>query len=82
MDLINQILTTGTNEQKESILPLLLAGNQQVSLPPFLRGKAYADFRREELYFASLFDLILSLYKIPFSDPAVIDLRDSLRPDR
>jgi hypothetical protein len=44
-----------------------------------MRGKVYADFRRDDLYFPSLFDLILTLYGIPFEHPAVADLRDSMR---
>jgi hypothetical protein len=39
-----------------------------------------ADFRRDEYHLLSLLDLILSIYKIPFDDPAVIDLRESVRP--
>jgi hypothetical protein len=39
----------------------------------------YADFRDEEAYFITAFDLILSPYNIPFRDPAIADLRDTLR---
>lgn len=49
------------------------------SLPPTMQGKVYADFRRDDLYFTSLFDLVLTLYKIPFVHRAVADLRDDLR---
>lgn len=44
-----------------------------------MRGKVYADFRSDDLYFPSLFDLILTLYGIPFGHPAVADLRDAMR---
>ena len=59
--------------------PLLLAGNARASLPTLLRGRVFGDFRRAESYFATLFDLILTLYRIDFSHPAVSDLRDALR---
>lgn len=44
-----------------------------------MRGKVHADFRSDDLYFPSLFDLVLALYKIPFVHGAVADLRDDLR---
>jgi hypothetical protein len=61
------------------VLPLLLEGSERASLPSLMRGKVYGNFVDERLYFASLFDLILTLYRIPFEHPAVSDLRDALR---
>jgi hypothetical protein len=81
VDLIAQRLL-GTEKQKNTVLPVLLDGDEQKSLPPLLRGRNYADFRREAVYFAKLFDLILTLYSIPFESPAVADLRDALHPGR
>lgn len=78
VDLINNRLL-GTESQKESVLPLVLAGEKETSLPPLLHGRVYADFRDESLYFTTAFDLILSLYQLPPTHPAVADLRDSLR---
>ena len=43
-----------------------------------LHGRVYADFRDDQAYFITAFDLILSLYNIPPRDPAVADLRESL----
>jgi hypothetical protein len=37
------------------------------------------DLRDDEAYFVAAFDLILSLCAIPPTDPAVADLRESLR---
>jgi len=65
--------------QKRTVLPVLLAGNGPESFPALLRGKVYADFRKEESYFRTAFDLILSLYDLAPNHPAVADLRDSLR---
>jgi hypothetical protein len=81
VDLIHQRLT-GTEKQKASVLPSLLDGDKQSSLPPLMRGRVYADFRLEEFYFLALFDLILTLYGISFKDPAVAELRDELNPER
>jgi hypothetical protein len=78
VDLINLRLL-GTEEEKATVLPLLLAGDERAALPPLMRGKVYGNFLDERLYFASLFDLILTLYRIRFEHPAVSDLRESLR---
>jgi hypothetical protein len=78
VDLINLRLT-GTEEEKATVLPLLLEGDERSSLPPLVRGKVYGSFLQETLYFATLFDLILTLYRIRFVHPAVSDLRESLR---
>jgi len=81
VDLIaNRLL--GTEAQKASVLPLLLDGDKADSLPPLLHGRVYADFRAEKEYFKTAFDLIRSLYEISSNDPAVVDLRESLREPR
>ncbi len=73
VDLIHNRLL-GTEIQKESVLPVLLAGEKTASLPPLLHGRVYADFRDESAYFTRAFELILSLYQIPPNHPAVTDL--------
>ncbi len=78
VDLIDNRLL-GTEPQKQTVLPLLLDGEKADSLPPLLHGRVYADFRDELAYFATAFDLILSLYQLPVYDPAVADLRESVR---
>jgi hypothetical protein len=78
VDLINNRLL-GTEPQKRSVLPLLLDGDETDSLPPLLHRSVYADFREEPAYFATAFDLILSLYQLPPNHPVLADLRGSLR---
>lgn len=78
VDMIHNRLL-GTEAQKESVLPLLLEGEKTDSRPPLLHGRVYADFRHESNYFTATFDLILSLYRLPPTHPAVVDLRESLR---
>ena len=77
VDMISNRLV-GTEAQKETVLPLLLDGEKTTSLPPLLHSRVFADFRKETLYFTTAFDLILSLYEIPFGDPAVAASRESL----
>jgi small GTP-binding protein len=81
VDLIQQRLL-GTEAAKDSVLPVLIAGDETSSLPPLLRGRVWGDFRQEETYFATLFDLILTLFRIPFNHQAVTDLRVSLQPGK
>ena len=68
-----------TEDQKRTVLPVLLAGDESESFPALLRGRVYGDFRNDEAYFTTAFDLILSLYQIQPSHPAVADLLESLR---
>jgi len=44
-----------------------------------LHSRVFADFRNEREYFVTAFDLVLNIYKIAHHDPAVADLRESLR---
>ena len=80
VDLVN-VRLTGTEAQKASILPLLLEGEERTSFPPLLHRRVYADFTREEGYFVTLFDLLLTIFHIPFDDPIVRDLRLKLREE-
>ena len=68
----------GSEDEKQTVIPLLLAGDEKSSLPTLLWRRVYADFRDESGYFLTAFDLILGLYGIARSDPAVADLRESL----
>ena len=80
VDLMSRRLIA-TEAQKASVLPLLLEGEEQTSFPPLLQGRVYANFKQEEHYLATLFDLVLTLYYIPFDDPMVRDLRERLRKE-
>jgi hypothetical protein len=68
-----------TENQKRTVLPVLLEGDEAASFPGLLRGRVYADFRDESAYFTTAFDLILSVYQLAPNHSAVADLRESLR---
>jgi len=78
VDLISNRLLA-TEAKKETVLPLLREGDKEASLPPLVHNRVFADFRNEREYFIMAFDLILNIYKIAHHDPAVADLRESLR---
>jgi len=80
VDLINVRLTE-TEVQKASVLPVLLAGEKRTSFPPLLQRRVHSDFTREEYYFVTLFDLVLTLYHIPFDHTIVQDLRAKLEEE-
>ena len=69
-----------TEDEKRTVLPVLLEGEESQSFPALVRGRVYADFRNEETYFATAFDLIRSIYDLPPTHPAVADLSVSLSP--
>lgn len=79
VDAISQRLF-GSDLEKQSVVPLLLDGELTISLPPFMHGRVYADFRDESTYHTTAFDLILNLFDLPPNHPAVADLRESLQP--
>jgi hypothetical protein len=68
-----------TEAHKQTVLPILLDGEESDAFPALLRGRVYADFRDARAYFTTAFDLILDLYKIAPTNPVVADLRESLR---
>jgi hypothetical protein len=64
---------------RERVIPLLLDGEQETSFPPLFADSVFIDFRKEELYFVKLFDLILTLHEIPFDDRAIENERESMQ---
>jgi TIR domain-containing protein len=78
VDLISQRLM-GTEAEKETVMPVLLVDEKKTSLPPLMWDRLHCDSRNERAYFITAFDLILDLYGIAHNDPAVADLRESLR---
>jgi hypothetical protein len=78
VDLISQRLM-GTENEKDTVIPILRAGKKEDSLPYLMWDRVNRDFTNDQNYFATAFDLILVLYGIAHRDPAVADLRESLR---
>src|SRR5258708_15722376 len=78
MEVGNQRLL-GTDMQKRTVLPVLLEGNSEQSLPPLVRGRVFADFRIEAHYFVALFDLVLTMSGVGFDQPGIPEIRESQR---
>jgi hypothetical protein len=55
----------GTEDEKEGVLPVLLEGASKLAFPPLFRGRVYADFSKNEDYFNTMFELLMSLYQLP-----------------
>jgi hypothetical protein len=53
---------------RDTVIPLLCKGTAQTAFPPLLEDSVFIDFRRENEFFARLFELILTLHHIPFED--------------
>ena len=65
----------GSESDKETVLPVLVAGTEESSFPHLLQGRVYADLRSPESYFPSVFRLILGLYEIRPQHPVSSELR-------
>ncbi|HMN14170.1 MAG TPA: TIR domain-containing protein [Bellilinea sp.] len=74
--LINTKLRKRTPE-REKIIPVLLSETADKSFPPLFKDSVYIDNTNKDNYFNNLFDMILTMYKIPFDHPSVIDFRNT-----
>ncbi|NUO40657.1 MAG: TIR domain-containing protein [Streptomyces sp.] len=61
------------------VVPLMRGVFAEDACPAVLRGLVPGDFRDDLAYVVNLFDLVLTLYAIPFSHPAFEGLRGGLR---
>ena len=58
---------------------LLIEGSPETSIPPILDAAVCIDFRKRDVYFSAMFDLILMLHGISFNNPTVSALSNSLQ---
>ncbi len=68
----------GIEAEKTTVIPLLLEGESNESLPPSLLTRVRSDFRDDDRYFDTTLDLLLSLYVIPPRHPAVTHWKQKL----
>ncbi|MFN7868114.1 MAG: toll/interleukin-1 receptor domain-containing protein, partial [Planctomyces sp.] len=80
MDLVSARLL-GTEQQKQTVIPLLLEGEKETAFPPALRTRVYSDFRNEDRYFEVALELLLSLYNIGPRDAAAVHWKRQLQGD-
>jgi small GTP-binding protein len=66
----------------ETVLPVLLAGDARTSFSPQLQPLVSVDFRETEFYFQKLFDMIWRLYDLPFDNPLLEELQESMSPQQ
>lgn len=76
-DLISKRMT-GTEAEKNSVVPVLLEGIDQDAFPPLLHRRVFADFRNREKYFETMFNLIRALYAVTPDNARWVQLRASL----
>lgn len=65
--------------RRPRVVPLLRAGTAETACPPELQGLVPGEFQDDTRYVVGLFDLVLTLYAIPFNHPAFKPLREVLR---
>jgi len=71
----------GSEQDKETVLPVLRAGSEQASFPPLLQGRVYADLREPQRYFERVLSIVLTLYAIPADSSIVAELGRLADPD-
>ena len=64
-----------SDAKQRTVIPILLNGTPNTAFPPLFKDSVYIDFRKEERFFANLFDLVLNLHRIPFDHPRVAELK-------
>lgn len=69
----------GSEEEKESVLPVLLEGDKKSALPPLMRPRVRADFTKSENYCDRLLDVLLALYALDPRDAIAAEMRAALR---
>ena len=70
------------SEYGDNVLPVLLTGTAKKSFTPQLQPLVSVDFRESEFYFRKLFDMIWRLYDLPFDNPLLEELQDSMTPQK
>jgi WD40 repeat protein len=63
----------------DTIIPLLCEGTPQEAFPPLLEDSVFIDFRNKTEFFIHLFELVLTLHRIPPEDKMARQHRDDLR---
>lgn len=76
-DIISQRLM-GTEEEKRTVLPLILEGTERESLPAPLRNRICGFFQESSGYFDGLLDLIVPMLRVPADGPLVAELKRAL----
>jgi small GTP-binding protein len=64
----------------DTVLPVLLDGDSNKSLPPQLQTLVSVDFRQSDYYFRKLFDMIWRINELPFDNPLLEELHASMSP--
>lgn len=77
LKLINTILMERQSASNR-VIPLLLEGEVRTSFPPLMIDSVAVDFRNESAYLERVFDIVLRLYRIPFDDTAMREVRDTI----
>ncbi len=67
-----------TTEYGETILPVLLDGTAKTSFSPQLQPLVCVDIRDSDFYFQKLFKIIWRIYELPFDNPLLEELQESM----
>jgi GTPase SAR1 family protein len=62
----------------DTVIPLLCMGTREEAFPPLFKDSVLLDFREEADFFPRLFELVLTIHRIPFEDKMARQHRDEL----
>jgi WD40 repeat protein len=66
----------------QTVIPVLLEGDVHSSFIPMLQTLVRVDFKQPDFYFRHLFDMIWRLYNLPFDNPLLEELQQSMTPQQ
>jgi hypothetical protein len=66
------------DEVRNTVIPLLRAGKMKESFPPLFETSVFLDFETESSFFLHLFELVMTIHRIPFDNKMARQHRDQL----
>lgn len=69
------------DDHHDTVIPLWRAGSQKDSFPPLLRTSVAVDMREDRDFLSRLFELVLTIHRIPFEHPMARQHRRAIAGD-
>src|SRR5262249_8071264 len=66
------------DEMHDTVVPLLRSGTTEEAFPALFKDSVFVDCRGEADFFLHLFELVLTIHRIPFEDKMARQHRDKL----
>ena len=67
------------DETHDTVIPLLRSGTREEAFPALFKDSVFVDCREESDFFLRLFELVLTIHRLPFEDKMARQHRDEFR---